>query len=327
MKKCLVCKFEKRMRHLGEQMNGRLIQSFIATAILLQCICSNPTYGQMRLLPPSDTYRPDRLKKVVLSESLIFVATSVGLYYLWYRKYPKSRFHFIRDGREWLQMDKIGHATTAYTISNMHYDLMRWSGVNDRSSINTSIITSLAYLSIIEIMDGFSKGWGFSGGDMLANLSGAALFAGQQYAWGEQRVSMKFSARLTPFAEQNPRLLGKNFASRIMKDYNGQTYWLSANIRSFLPGSSQFPPWVNLAVGYGGEGMLRANKSDQQFAMNMNHTTRYRQWYLAPDIDVSRINANKEWSTPLYLTQFLKTPAPAIEWNSKRKFKLHPIHY
>ena len=29
-------------------------------------------------------------------------------------KYPKSKFHFINDNREWLQMDKFGHAMTSY---------------------------------------------------------------------------------------------------------------------------------------------------------------------------------------------------------------------
>jgi len=252
----------------------------------------------------------------------------VGLYFLWYKKYPKSKFHFIKDGKEWLQIDKLGHATTAYSIANMHYDLMRWSGVKQNSAINTSIITSLAYLSIIEILDGFSKDWGFSGGDMLANFGGAALFAGQQYAWGEQRIGMKVSARLTPFSRQNPRLLGYNTASRLMKDYNGQTYWLSANIRSFLPTNSEFPAWANIAIGYGGNGMTRANKKDEPtYHLTGSSGDRYRQWYLAPDASLYRVNTNQSWTSPFYMLQFLKFPAPAIEWNSKRKFKLHPIYF
>jgi len=296
--------------------------------ILLQIGLLTTCAAQIHFLPPSATYRPDRLRKVVLSESLIFAATSVGLYFLWYKKYPKSKFHFIKDGKEWLQIDKLGHATTAYSIANMHYDLMRWSGVKQNSAINTSIITSLAYLSIIEILDGFSKDWGFSGGDMLANFSGAALFAGQQYAWGEQRIGMKVSARLTPFSRQNPRLMGYNTASRLMKDYNGQTYWLSANIRSFLPTNSEFPAWANIAIGYGGNGMTRANKKDEPtYHLTGSSRERYRQWYLAPDASLYRVNTNQSWTSPFYLLQFLKFPAPAIEWNSKRKFKLHPIYF
>jgi hypothetical protein len=287
----------------------------------------NHCSAQIHFLPPSETYRPDRLKRVILTESLIFAATSIGLYFLWYKKYPKSRFHFMRDGKEWLQMDKFGHATTAYSIANMQYDLMRWSGVNRTSAIHSGIITSIAYLSILEIMDGFSRDWGFSPGDMLANFSGAALFAGQQYAWGSQRIGMRFSTHLTPFAKENPGLLGKNYASRFMKDYNGQTYWLSANIGSFMSSSSNFPQWPNIAIGIGANGMTRANKKDQQMNSSSHSGERYRQWYIAPDASLYRIPSAKGLSTPSYILQFMKFPAPAIEWNSKRKFKLQPIYF
>ena len=41
----------------------------------------------------------------------------------------------------------------------------------------------------------------------------------------------------------------------MLKDYNGQTYWLSANLKSFFPGSN-IPPWLNVAIGYGADGMF-----------------------------------------------------------------------
>src|SRR3712207_8632374 len=34
-------------------------------------------------------------------------------------------------------------------------------------------------------------------------------------------------------------LYGSSFAERMIKDYNGQTYWLSANLKSFMPGRSE----------------------------------------------------------------------------------------
>ena len=131
-------------------------------------------------LPPSTTYRPDRLKTVVISEVATGVAISAGLYFLWYRKHPRSHFHFFNDNNEWLQMDKIGHATTAYNIGAIQYDLMRWCGVDNNQSIAIGGLTAIGYMSIVEIFDGFSSKWGFSTGDMLANIFGAALFSAQQ---------------------------------------------------------------------------------------------------------------------------------------------------
>jgi hypothetical protein len=252
----------------------------------------------------------------------------VGLYFLWYKKFPRSRFHFINDNREWFQIDKIGHATTAYTLATMHHDLMRWSGVKTGPAIVTGALSSLAYMSIIEIMDGFSKEWGFSKGDMLANISGAALFAAQQQWWGEQRIGLKFSTRFSPYAQYNEALLGKGWAARLMKDYNGQTYWLSANIRSFLPSNSKFPSWANISVGYGGEGMIGAESNPPTVnGKNIPAFTRNRQFYLAADADLFRIKSDPAIQSPLYLLRFIKIPAPAIEFNSKRKFILHPLQF
>jgi hypothetical protein len=293
--------------------------------IWLSCILCGlltaSSFAQPPFLPPSDQLRKDRLGKVLVAEAAVFTITSVGLYYLWYKKFPKKRFHLFNDGREWMQMDKIGHATTAYNISSMQYDLMRWCGVRSHDAVLSATLTSMLYLSIIEVMDGFSHQWGFSGYDMLANFSGTALFAAQQYGWKEQRMGMKVSARLTPFAKENPRLLGKHWSSRLMKDYNGQTYWLSMNLRSFLPVNSAVPEWLNVSVGYSATGMTSA------FPGAVGAERRYRRWLLAPDADLFRVPADRSLESAAYLGKFIKIPAPAIEFNSKRKFILHPIYF
>ncbi|HMO32636.1 MAG TPA: DUF2279 domain-containing protein [Lacibacter sp.] len=295
----------------------------LAGCLLLQQLPAQPGF-----LPPSDTYRPDRLRKVVLAETALFTVTSVGLYFLWYKKFPKSRFHLLNDNREWFQVDKIGHATTAYTLATMQHDLLRWSGVRPGPAILTSALSSVAYMSIIEVMDGFSRDWGFSTGDMLANLGGAALFAAQQYGWGEQRIGLKVSARFSPYAAYNPALLGKHWSSRLMKDYNGQTYWLSFNLRSFLPADSRFPAWANLALGYGADGMTGASANPTQLkGRELPSFTRSRQFYLAADADLYRIAMPRAVETPLYLLQFVKIPAPGIEINSKRKVTFRPLQF
>ena len=46
----------------------------------------------------------------------------------------------------------------------------------------------------------------------------------------------------------------------MLKDYNGQTYWLSANLKSFFK-KSNVPTWLNISVGYGAEGMFGATEN------------------------------------------------------------------
>ncbi len=210
--------------------------------VLLISLSARVCDAQQYFLPPAPDFRQDRFKTVLITETAISVAASVGLYFLWYKKFPHSHFHLFNDNHEWLQVDKIGHATSAYNIAIIQHDLMRWCGVSPNASIAIGSVSALGYMSIIEVMDGFSKHWGFSTGDMLANITGTAIFAMQQRFWGQQKISMKFSAHFTPFARYYPAELGNNGPSRIMKDYNGQTYWLSFNIASFLPASSRFRP-------------------------------------------------------------------------------------
>src|SRR6185369_2255358 len=94
----------------------------------------------------------------------------------WYSSYNTSNFHFFADGREWLQMDKVGHAFTTYQIGRFMMQSMQWAGFTEKQSVFIGGTSGLAYMTAIEAMDGFSAGWGFSWGDMLANTSGSALF-------------------------------------------------------------------------------------------------------------------------------------------------------
>jgi Predicted periplasmic lipoprotein (DUF2279) len=285
--------------------------------------------AQGLFLPPSAVYQPDRLKTIVISEVATGVVISAGLYFLWYRKHPRSHFHFFNDNGEWLQMDKMGHATTAYNIGTIQYDLMRWCGVKNDASIAIGGLTAIGYMSIIEIFDGFSSKWGFSNGDMLANIFGAALFAAQQKGWNQQRISLKWSFHGSPYAQYYPAELGSNFLSRMIKDYNGQTYWLSFNVASFLPSNSGFPYWLNMSFGYGAEGMIGARSNPAMIdGKPIPYFPRYRKFYFAPDANLFSIPTNSTfYNAAAYLTKFSKVPAPALEWSKLKGFRFIPIYY
>lgn len=305
--------------------------NFASRLLVIICLSLSATAGiaQDIFLPPSVTYQPDRLKTVVITEVATGVVISAGLYFLWYRKHPRSRFHFFNDNGEWLQMDKIGHATTAYNIGTIQYDLMRWCGVNNNTSIAVGGLTALGYMSIIEVLDGFSSKWGFSKGDMLANIFGAALFAAQQKGWNQQRISMKWSFHMSPYAKYYPAELGSNFLSRMLKDYNGQTYWLSFNIASFLPASSGFPYWLNASLGYGAEGMIGARTNPAMIdGKPIPVFPRYRKFYFAPDANLYSIPTNSSlYNAASYLTRFSKVPAPTLEWSHLKGLRFMPIYY
>ena len=285
-----------------------------------------------QIKPPSNNFNQERLKGIVIAESAITAIGLIGLNYLWYKKFPRSRFHLFNDGNEWLNMDKVGHATTAYNMSNLQYNMMRWGGVNNNSSIWIGGLTSLGFQTIVEILDGFSTKWGFSVTDMIANVLGTTLFMSQQFAFNEQRVQLKFSFHKTLFPTYYPAELGKNKWQSWLKDYNGQTYWLTVNPSSFMKTNTAFPKWINASFGYGAEGMIGATKNPAIInGKPIPYYKRYRQYYISLDADLSRINPNS--TTPqalLSLPRLIKMPFPAIELsklNKHAQIKYHWLYF
>lgn len=60
-------------------------------------------------LKPADSLQKQRLKGVVLSETILTSGALIGLNQLWYADYEHSALHAVNDNDEWLQMDKTGH--------------------------------------------------------------------------------------------------------------------------------------------------------------------------------------------------------------------------
>src|SRR5258708_1941875 len=288
-----------------------------------------PLLSAQEFFRNSKQYDPGRVNGVIFAEAALGTAVTIGLNYLWYKKFPRSPFHFFNDNNEWLNMDKMGHATTAYNIAAIQSDLLRWGGVKAGTSALFGTLTALGFLSMIEIMDGHSVKWGFSKGDMLANLAGCLLFEGQQLIWGQQRISLKYSYHHTIFAGYHPAELGNNLPQRMLKDYNGQTYWLSVNIGSFLPGSSGFPKWLNFSAGYGAEGMIGGVTNPKEInGRPIPDFKRYRQFYFSLDTDLYRADGVSPLSTTLLkLNRTIKFPAPTIEWNEVDGTKWHWFYF
>ncbi len=275
----------------------------------------------------SDTLNTQRRNAVYITEAALSGLTLVGMHQLWYAKYDSSSFHTINDSNDWLQMDKAGHAMGAYYVGKIGMNVLDWAGESKKNQIIYGATLGFGFLSVVEIFDGFSKEWGFSTSDILANATGAGLLIGQELLWDEQRILMKYSFHTTKYANQRPELLGENFIEQTLKDYNGQTYWLSANIWSFAKDSS-LPKWINIAFGYGADGMISSNDNYLTDHNIINPPERYRQFYLSLDVDLSKIRTESKFLQTLFSTiNFIKIPAPTFEFNSKGTVKFHWIYF
>ena len=276
----------------------------------------------------SKEFNKNRFVGLISSEAIVFTGSMIGLGQLWYSDYEKSSFHFINDNRSWLQMDKVGHFASAYYLTSIGSNLFKWTGTNNGKSVFWGAQFGMLFLTSIEILDGFSENWGASSGDLIANFGGGLFSIAQSLAWKEQRVLCKFSFHTTSYSKYRPNLLGDRVVENVFKDYNGQSYWLSINVASFMKGESRFPKWLNVAVGYGAEGMLGASENPSAIDGEViPHFDRYRKVLFSLDIDLSRIKTKSPVLKCLFKTfSIFKIPFPALEYNKLNGVIVHPIY-
>lgn len=313
----------------------------------------------------SDTTRPQRLRFFepaprfhklrfgLLTGGLLagYTAVTIGLDRAWYAGYPRGKFHFFNDWKGWGQMDKMGHAMTTYFESKWVGDFYHWAGVPRKKALWIGFGAGMLFQTTLEMLDGFSDQWGFSWGDMGFNTIGAALYAGQELAWNEQRIRLKLSvhrprysdapitasnnpAATSSLSERAADLYGTSYPELFFKEYNGQTIWASINPASFCRKKPRWlPEWLNIALGYGIENYYGAERNTWKdadgntFSAPSNYR-RYSQFYLSFDVDFERIPVRQRgWRFLFGFLNVFKVPFPALEVNTLGKVRFHPWHF
>lgn len=246
----------------------------------------------------------------------------------WYKDRQRVGFHFYNDNGAFLQMDKFGHAFGAYVYSYVGYHSLIELGLDRTEALRFGAPLGAVLQFPIELMDGLHEGYGFSWGDVAANSVGSALVLGQELRWGEQIAQFKFSYAPSPYARDANGLLGRGHMDRVLKDYNGQTYWLSVPVNRLAP-YGLLPAWLSVAVGYGADGMYgefdnRSTEPGKAFPP----ARRSRQFLLSLDTDWSRIQTDSEViQLVLRGLTFTKLPFPAIEFTSEGTLRAHWLYY
>lgn len=297
-----------------------------------------------KFLRPDTTLNKAKVATVAGGMTVIYGSALIFLNQYWYKEYPRSRFHFFNDGREWMGMDKGGHVWSSYFESRWGVGMYRWTGMKDKSAIWVGGLTGTILQSSIEVLDGFSEEWGFSGYDFLANMAGSALVISQELVWGEQRITLKMSSHRPKYpADLLGRandLYGSSPMEVALKDYNALTIWASVNVASFMKKERNFPKWLNIAIGYGANGLYggfenkwcatggKLGDCNPADIIDRNDVRRYPQFYLSVDIDLTRIKTRSPFLRSLFnVINIIKIPAPTIEFNPVDKVKFHPLFF
>lgn len=266
----------------------------------------------------SSTVNKKKLRTIAVVSGVAYTAGLATLNHVWYKDTERQSFRFFNDNAEWKQVDKAGHFFASFYLSDLSSRALASCNVGEQKADLIGALSGLMLTLPIEIFDGFSDGYGASAGDLVADAAGPAFFLAQKFTWQEIRINPKFSFRRTGYPPLRPELLGDNLLSEVVKDYNGQTYWLSFDMDKFVA----FPRWLNIAVGYGAHDMIFA-RDGQNLERGYDP---YRQYYLALDVDLTAIRSRSKWvKALLYALNTVRLPAPALEF-SRNGTKFHPFY-
>jgi len=262
-----------------------------------------------------------RLYPILLATNGLYIGSMVYVSSVWYKE-KRSNFHFFNDLNQWKQMDKAGHFTTAFIESQLVTKSLIWSGVQPKKAYMYGAIAGFLYQAPIEFFDGFDPDYGASVSDLVANALGSGSPLVQYLLWREVRIKPKFRFHTTNYAQLRLNVLGTNLSEPILKDYNGQTYWLAFNLHSFMK-EQKIPRWINISLGYSANEMIYARDGQN----NRAGYEAYRQYFLSFDIDFEHVPLkSKLLKTILYPLNFIHIPFPAIEY-SKNSLKFHPLYF
>ncbi len=258
-----------------------------------------------------------------------WIGSTVSLQAVWYKEHW-SDFKFFDDSKEWLGMDKFGHAYTSYSLTKDISSIYHWAGLNRNNSLIVGSSVTFGFQLTLEVLDGFSDKWGFSWSDLGTNTLGIAWHAWQDLLWKEQRFKLKFSAHTTPYAQFRPNTLGSTIAERLLKDYNGQTYWLNINPGMFLSRNSKFPKWLSFSFGYSVDEKLHGDLNHYQVITENGKALDFHaksQFLFSLDIDFEEIPVKKPWLKTLFKAlNHVKIPFPTMIITGK-ELDWHPFYF
>ena len=178
-----------------------------------------------------------------------------------------SSFHFRQEG--WfgedtasLGMDKLGHAYSAFVLTEFFTDGMDGSQVDRSHAPYTAGLLTMGLMTYIEVFDGFSKEHGFSGEDMVVDAAGVLFSIARRKAPG-LREKVDFRLLYTPdqatiasfkcFPRPHCDRDGRTARSPIT-DYSNQRYLLAFKLAGFKPLDRTPFRFLEVHAGYYGRG-------------------------------------------------------------------------
>ena len=233
----------------------------------------------------------------IAAGTVAVVGISHGLLNSLWWKGQAVPFHmnWNQDWKYAIGADKVGHFVFSSMATTVYDKLYGLSGLDSSSSVLWAAATVLTYQTYIEVRDGFSRDYGFSIADGIANVLGAGF-----------PVAQRFIPELRPFQFQISYWPSDDFRKgaygAIIDDYTSTTHWLAVNVSDVLPRAwgHDFPQWLGIAVGHSVDNLDGRGGG--------RHV-----WYLSLDWQPARIKGLPDWLRDvLDILHVYHLPAPAV---------------
>lgn len=177
-----------------------------------------------------------------------------------------AKFHFVDEGFFGTDthnggMDKLGHTYGTMLLSDFFAASLARRHVNQHSAALTGAIMGWSVMAMVETFDGFSKDYGFSPQDIVANTVGATF----SYL---RNTMPELKSKLDYRLEYVPSGYGDGFKPH--SDYAGQKYILALKLAGFEKFEETPLRFFELDLGYYTEGFRREEAIDKGISPTRN---------------------------------------------------------
>jgi len=245
---------------------------------------------------------------LALGYSALVIGLHINQANAWWKD-DRGPFHFVEDLQYAKGLDKMGHFFSAYIMSRLAGDLLMECGFNVDAGTAIGAGMGLAYVTYVEVEDGFAKQWGFSPTDAIGNVVGASFYVGQQYIPYLQNFHPR--ASYVP-AEWTGNTTITERPKTFIDDYNSTAFWLSMNVNNMMPTkwAEYWPDWLMVTVGYGIDNYGRRNPDGSLEEV-------HGKIMLGLDYDLVKIIPRSKIGFINYLIQglnIIRLPGPTLEF-------------
>jgi hypothetical protein len=211
--------------------------------------------------------------------------------------------------------------------------MLQLAGFSWETSTILGSALGLSYMTYVEVLDGYSLGFGFSPSDFYADVLGAGFFVAQYYFPVLQNFSPKFEYVNPAWLGEHDRIPHDSF----IDNYSTQSFWMSINIRNLFGGSVKdyLPKWLNLSFGYVAYSLCVKDWRTNEFAYpkDISHPVSdivagNRKIIVALDYDLAKLlpDGPPFWNWMKQSLNLFKLPSPAIEFGFEGKTKFYILY-